>query len=45
MHRKSERKRPLGRPKHTCEDNIEINIKGVGWKYCELDNLTQDRGQ
>jgi hypothetical protein len=26
-----ERKKPLGRPKHIREDNIEINLLEVGW--------------
>jgi hypothetical protein len=34
--RKPERKRPLGRPKHTWENNMKINFKEVGWKCCEL---------
>jgi hypothetical protein len=28
--RKSERKRPLGRPRLRCEDNIKMDIQEVG---------------
>jgi len=24
-------KRPLGRPRHTWEDDIKENLKGIGW--------------
>jgi len=29
---KPERKRPLGRPMHRWEDNINMNLQEVGWK-------------
>jgi hypothetical protein len=29
---KHERKRPLGRPRHSWEDNIKMYLKAVGWK-------------
>jgi hypothetical protein len=29
---KPERKRPLGRPMHRWEDNINIELQEVGWK-------------
>jgi hypothetical protein len=28
--KKSEGKRQLGRPRHRWEDNVKINIKGIG---------------
>ena len=28
---KPEAKRPLGRPKRRCEDNIKMNFQEVGW--------------
>ena len=28
---KSEGKKPLGRPRHRWEDNIETDLKAVGW--------------
>jgi len=30
--RKPEGKRPLGRPRHRLEDNIELNLEEVGWR-------------
>jgi len=29
---KPEAKRPLGRPKRRCEDNIKMNFQEVGWR-------------
>jgi hypothetical protein len=37
---KSERKRPLGRPKRRWEDNIKIDLQEVGWL-----ELAQDRAR
>jgi hypothetical protein len=34
---KPEGKKQLGRPRHRWEDNIEIYLKGIGWKGCGLD--------
>jgi hypothetical protein len=28
---KPEGKRPIGRPRHRWEDNIEINLREIGW--------------
>ena len=28
---KPEGKRPLGRPRHTCEDNIKMDLQEVGY--------------
>jgi hypothetical protein len=28
---KPEGKRPLGRPRRRCEDNIKMDLKEVGW--------------
>jgi hypothetical protein len=36
-------KRPLGRPKHTWEDNIKMDLKEVGCKGMEWTELTQHR--
>jgi hypothetical protein len=30
---KLEGKRPLGRPRHSWEDNIKINLQEVGWEH------------
>jgi len=29
---KPEGKRPLGRPRHRWEDNIKMDLQGVGWR-------------
>jgi hypothetical protein len=31
--RKSDGKRPLGRSKHTWEENIKMDLQEVGWVY------------
>jgi hypothetical protein len=36
---KPEGKRPLGRPRRRCVDNIKIDLREVGW------DLAQDRDQ
>jgi hypothetical protein len=28
---KLEGRRPLGRPRHRCEDNIKMDLREVGW--------------
>jgi hypothetical protein len=28
---KSERKRPLGRPRHRWDDNIKMDLREIGW--------------
>jgi hypothetical protein len=42
---KSERKRPLGRPRHRREDNIIIYSRDMGWDVMDWIDETQDRGQ
>jgi hypothetical protein len=42
---KSERKIPLGRPRSKCEDNIKIELKGIGWQGTDWIHLDQDRDQ
>ena len=41
--RKPERKRPLGRPRRSWEDNININLKEIGLVGMGWINLAQDR--
>ena len=41
--RKPERKRPLGRPRHSWEDNININLKEIGLVGMGWINLAKDR--
>ena len=40
---KSERRRPLGRPRHRWEDNIKVDIQEVGCGVMDWIELTQDR--
>jgi hypothetical protein len=40
---KPEEKRPLGRPRHRCEDNITINLQEVGGGCEDCIGLAQDR--
>jgi hypothetical protein len=40
---KPEGKRPLGRPGSRWEDNIEVDLKEVGWGGMEWIDLAQDR--
>jgi hypothetical protein len=41
--RKSEGKRPLGRPRRRWEDNIKMDLQEVGGGYGEWMELAQDR--
>jgi len=40
---KPEGKRPLGRPRHRWEDNIEVDLQEVGCGGMEWIELSQDR--
>jgi hypothetical protein len=40
---KPERRRPLGRPRRTWEDNIKMDLREVGWGGMDWINLAQDR--
>jgi hypothetical protein len=40
---KSERKRPLGRPRHRWEDNIKMDLQEVGCGGMDRIELTHDR--
>jgi hypothetical protein len=40
-----EGKRPLGRPRHRWEDNIEMDLKGIEWGGMDWIDLAQDREQ
>jgi hypothetical protein len=39
---KPEGKRPLGRPKHRCEDGIKMDLRETGWGSVEWIQLAQD---
>jgi hypothetical protein len=43
MWTKPERRRPLGRPRHRCEDNIKIDLKEIRWEGIDWIHLAQDR--
>jgi hypothetical protein len=50
MHRgilvgKTERKRPLGRPRRRWVDNIKMDLREVGWGGRDWIELAQDRDQ
>ena len=40
---KTERKRPLGRPRHRWVDNIRMDLQEVGCGYMDWIGLAQDR--
>jgi hypothetical protein len=42
---KLERKRPLGRSRCRWEDNIEMNLREMGWGGMDWIDLAQDRDQ
>jgi hypothetical protein len=39
---KPEKKRPLGRPKHKWVDNIEMNLRVIGWGGMDWIDLAQN---
>jgi hypothetical protein len=40
---KPEGRRPLGRPRRRWEDNINMDLREVGWEGADWINLAQDR--
>jgi hypothetical protein len=42
---KPEGKRPLGRPRRRCEDNIRMDLRAVGYGGMDWIDLAQDRDQ
>jgi hypothetical protein len=40
---KSVRKRPLGRPRRSCNGNIKMDLKAVGCEGMDWNELAQDR--
>jgi hypothetical protein len=40
-----EEKRPLGRSRNRWEDNIRMDLRGIGWEIVHWMHLTQDRDQ
>jgi hypothetical protein len=43
--RKPEGRRPLGRPRHRCEDNIRMDLQKVGCGCVDWMELAQDRNR
>jgi hypothetical protein len=43
--RKPEENRPLGRPRHRWEENIKMDLKGIGWDDMDWIHLAEDRNQ
>jgi len=43
--RKSEGKRPLGRPRHRWKDNIIMDLREIGWECVNWMHLAEDREQ
>jgi hypothetical protein len=41
--RNTEKMRPFQRPRHKWENNIKINLKGVGYEGVGCIHLAQDR--
>jgi hypothetical protein len=42
---KSERKRPLGRPRRRGVDNIKMDLREIGWDGVDWIDMAQDRDQ
>jgi hypothetical protein len=42
---KPEEKRPLERPRRRCVDNIEMDLREVGWDDIDWIDLAQNRDQ
>jgi hypothetical protein len=42
---KPEGRRPLGRPRHSWEDNIKMDLREIGWGGMDWIDLAQDRDQ
>jgi hypothetical protein len=42
---KPEGKRPLGRPRRRCVDNIEMDLREIGWDGVDWIDMSQDRDQ
>jgi hypothetical protein len=42
---KPEGKRPLGRPRRRCVDNIKTDLREIGWNGMDWIDLAEDRDQ
>jgi hypothetical protein len=43
--RKPKGKRPLGRPRHSWEDGIRMDLREISWGGAEWIQLAQDKGR
>jgi len=43
--RKPDGKRPVGRPRRRCEDNITMDLREIGWEGVDCIHLAEDRDQ
>jgi hypothetical protein len=42
---KPERKRSLGKPRHSWENNVKLNLREMGWGGMDWIDLAQDKDQ
>jgi hypothetical protein len=42
---KPEGKRPLGRPRRRCVDNIKMDLREIGWEGVDWRDMARDRDQ
>jgi hypothetical protein len=42
---KPEGKRPLGRPRRRCVDNIKMDLREIGWDGADWNHMAKDRDQ
>jgi hypothetical protein len=42
---KPDEKRPIGRPRRRCVDNIKMDLREIGWDGMDWIDLVQDRDQ
>jgi hypothetical protein len=42
---KPEGRRPLGRPRRRCADNIKIDVREIGWDGVDWIDMAHDRVQ
>jgi hypothetical protein len=42
---KPEAKRPLGRPRYRCVNNVKMDLGKIGWDFMDWINMAQDRDQ
>jgi hypothetical protein len=43
--KRNSQKRPLGRPRRRCVDNMKMDLREMGWDGMDWINLARDRDQ